>query len=98
MGSIYHELVKHFGSQQKTATELGVSQGTVSGWVRGIHLCSAEVALLAQSKTQGKFTAEALRPSLGKALCDREEIVSPIFGARQGADPAVNPSSAGGAS
>lgn len=64
MTHIYKELVSYLGGQGCTASKLGVSQGTVSGWVRGIHGCSAEVALLAEKVTLGKFPAVLLRPSL----------------------------------
>lgn len=64
MTQIYKDLVTFFGGQRPTASKLCVSQGTVSGWVRGIHGCSAEVALLAEKITLGKFTAVHLRPSL----------------------------------
>jgi DNA-binding transcriptional regulator YdaS (Cro superfamily) len=47
MKSPFEKLVKHFGSQNATALALGVKQGTVSGWVRGIHGCTAEVAMRA---------------------------------------------------
>lgn len=57
-------LVKHFGSQAATAAALGVKQGTVSGWVRGLHGCTAEVALKAEYVTGGAIKASDLRPSL----------------------------------
>lgn len=60
------KLVEHFGSQLKTANALRVKQGSVSGWVRGVHGCSAEVALRAEALTDGKIMASDLRPSLGK--------------------------------
>ena len=64
MRDTFIRLVAFFGGQQETATALGVSQGTVSGCVRGVHGCSADVALRAQRKTSGQFPAHLLRPSL----------------------------------
>lgn len=60
----FDELVKHFGSQQATAKALGVKQGTVSGWVRGLHGCTAEVAMRAEIETGGAIKARDLRPSI----------------------------------
>ncbi|MBV7571826.1 helix-turn-helix domain-containing protein [Pseudomonas sp. PDM32] len=60
----FKKLVEHFGSQAATAAALNVKQGSVSGWVRGLHGCSAEVALRAEVLTGGKILARDLRPSL----------------------------------
>jgi DNA-binding transcriptional regulator YdaS (Cro superfamily) len=60
----FKKLVEHFGSQAATAAALNVKQGSVSGWVRGLHGCSAEVALRAEVLTEGKILARDLRPSL----------------------------------
>lgn len=64
MNTNFKKLVEHFGSQSATATALKVKQGSVSGWVRGLHGCSAEVALRAEIVTGGKILARDLRPSL----------------------------------
>ncbi|WP_313203378.1 Cro/CI family transcriptional regulator [Pseudomonas sp.] len=64
MNTHFDDLVKHFGSQQATAEALGVKQGTVSGWVRGLHGCTAEVAIKAEIATKGLIKARDLRPSL----------------------------------
>lgn len=61
----FKKLVEHFGSQSATAAALDVKQGSVSGWVRGVHGCSAEVAMLAERLTNGEIRAVELRPSLG---------------------------------
>lgn len=66
MNESLKNLVKHFGSQDATATALNVKQGTVSGWVRGVHGCSAEVAMRAERITNGLFKAVDLRPSLSQ--------------------------------
>lgn len=63
----FKKLVEHFGSQSATAAALDVKQGSVSGWVRGIHGCSAEVALRAERLTNGEIRAVELRPSLSSA-------------------------------
>lgn len=64
MNATFKQLVAHFGSQAETAKALKVKQGSVSGWVRGLHGCSAEVALRAERITGGKIKAADLRPSL----------------------------------
>jgi len=62
--SSFSELVKYFGSQQATAKALNVKQGTVSGWVRGLHGCTADVAIKAEIATKGSIKARDLRPSI----------------------------------
>lgn len=64
MNTTFEKLVEHFGSQQATAIALGVKQGTVSGWVRGLHGCAAEVAMRAEIITKGAIKARDLRPSI----------------------------------
>ncbi|WP_025126448.1 Cro/CI family transcriptional regulator [Pseudomonas sp. PH1b] len=64
MNKYFDALVKHFGSQQTTAEALGVKQGTVSGWVRGLHGCTAEIAIKAEIATNGAIKARDLRPSI----------------------------------
>lgn len=64
MKSPFEKLVEHFGSQNATAAALGVKQGTVSGWVRGIHGCTAEVAMRAEILTAGAIKARDLRPGI----------------------------------
>ena len=93
MTNVFSDLAKFFGGQVATASALGVTQGTVSGWIRGIHGCSADVALLAERKTGGKFLAKQLRPSLAEVSPTLDVNVRPIAPAHQPADGAVNPSS-----
>jgi DNA-binding transcriptional regulator YdaS (Cro superfamily) len=64
MTNSFEKLVEHFGSQTATAAALGVKQGTVSGWVRGLHGCAAEVAMRAEILTSGAIKARDLRPSI----------------------------------
>lgn len=64
----FKKLVEHFGSQSATAAALDVKQGSVSGWVRGVHGCSAEVAMRAERLTNGEIRAVELRPSLSSGL------------------------------
>lgn len=64
MNPEFTKLVEFFGSQLKTAKALRVKQGSVSGWIRGVHGCSAEVALRAEALTAGEIVASNLRPSL----------------------------------
>lgn len=54
------ELIKNFGSQQKTAEALGVSQATVSYWLSGSQKVSPEKALLAETLTHGAIKASSL--------------------------------------
>lgn len=68
MSHAFKRLVEHFGSQSETAVALSVKQGSVSGWIRGVHGCSAEVALRAEILTKGKILARDLRPSLPSPL------------------------------
>ncbi|WXL23942.1 Cro/CI family transcriptional regulator [Ectopseudomonas mendocina] len=68
MSTHFEKLVSHFGSQQATAEALGVKQGTVSGWVRGLHGCTAEVAMRAEIITSGAVKARDLRPSIPQAV------------------------------
>lgn len=60
----FSKLIKHFKTQQATAEALGVKQGSVSGWVRGLHGCSAVIAIRAEKRTNGKIKAEDLCPEL----------------------------------
>lgn len=97
MNAIFKELVDYFGGQVSTASALGVSQGTVSGWVRGVHGCSAEVAILAQEKTAGAFMAHQLRRSLIKSAPTLNVNLRPNPAADQSAETAGQTSSAVGA-
>ena len=96
MNAIFQELVAFFGDQTRTGAALRVSQRTVSGWVRGIHGCSAEVAILAEEKTAGKFKAYQLRTSLTKASPTLNANLRPIPSSDQTGNPSVQPSSTGG--
>lgn len=78
MTAIFKELVTFFGDQIRTGAALGVSQGTVSGWVRGVHGCSAEIAILAESKTAGAFKASQLRASLAEVSPTLNSNLRPI--------------------
>lgn len=81
MKNIFTQLVAYFGGQVATAKALGVTQGTVSGWIRGVHGCSAEKALLIQLRTSGQFLAADLRPSLAESLptVDHNVRESPVL-------------------
>jgi DNA-binding transcriptional regulator YdaS (Cro superfamily) len=93
MTNIFNRLVDYFGGQVATAKALGVTQGTVSGWARGIHGCSADIAFLVQIKTAGQFTAAQLRPSLASSLPTLDDTVRPFSTIGQSADNAGNSSS-----
>ena len=60
----YRKLVKHFGSQQKTADALGCSQPAVLKWLKGTALMSSAFANRAQAATNGKFKAIDLSPDI----------------------------------
>lgn len=62
--TLYQDLVIFFGSQEKTATSLGVSQPAVSGWVTGVKLMSPAIAVAAERQTGGVFKAVDLCPAL----------------------------------
>lgn len=93
MNEIFDDLVKFFGGQVATAKALGVTQGTVSGWVRGIHGCSADMALIIQAKTNGRFAASSIRPSLAESLPTLEQKVAARSHHAQPNESAVNLSS-----
>lgn len=90
MTNIFSDLAKHFGGQVATASALGVTQGTVSGWIRGVHGCSADVALIAERKTGGKFLAQQLRPSLAEVPPTLNANVRPNSLPDQSVEGAVN--------
>ena len=73
---IYKELVDHFGGQQATARALKVKQPSVSAWTTGKCGMSAQVAILTQAKTNGKFKAVDLCPSLRFLVEDVPTIAS----------------------
>ena len=56
--------IEHFGSQEKLAKALGVSQGAVSQYATGQKRPSAEVAIRLEEITQGHFKADDLRPDI----------------------------------
>ncbi|WP_349016870.1 transcriptional regulator [Pseudomonas fungipugnans] len=62
MGNILLDLVKHFGTQQKTAAALKVDQTTVSGWVTGKHSVSPKIAVRIELTTNGLFHRTTLCP------------------------------------
>jgi DNA-binding transcriptional regulator YdaS (Cro superfamily) len=95
MVQIYKDLVAYFGGQSNAASVLGVSQGTVSGWVRGVHGCSAEVALHAEKITLGKFSAVELRPSLNSGSSNMSAILEAGIRREKRHGGAVNSSSMG---
>ncbi|MBY6111185.1 helix-turn-helix domain-containing protein [Halomonas sp. DP1Y21-3] len=67
MESPISRLIKHFGTQERTAEALGVSQASVSGWSSGKHGISELHALKAERLTGGAVTAVELCPRLASA-------------------------------
>ena len=68
MANIYHDLVKHFGTQKAAGEALGVDQSTVSGWVRGAFKMSPSIAVRAERATDRRFT----RRDQGELKADQE--------------------------
>lgn len=56
--------IEHFGSQEKLAKALEVSQGAVSQYATGQKRPSAEVAIRLEEITKGEFRADDLRPDI----------------------------------
>nr|WP_284454599.1 Cro/CI family transcriptional regulator [Pseudomonas sp. BYT-1] len=65
-------LVKHFGTQARTAKAMGVSQATISYWLAGAVKISAEKALLAEIVTDGAVTAASLCPLVAQTEARRK--------------------------
>lgn len=63
---IVKDLITYFGTQTKLAEAIGVSQGTVTGWLNGTHGIRESNALKIEIVTQGQFKAIDLNPSLAK--------------------------------
>ncbi len=63
-GSIYQQLIDHFGSQSATAKAIGVKQPTISGYVTGRWNMTPIVAMRAEAATGKKIKAEDLCPAL----------------------------------
>ncbi len=63
------EVVSHFGSQRKTADALEITQPTVNHML-ATGTVSVETALKIQKKTNNKFLALDLRPSLKESFTD----------------------------
>ncbi len=82
MGEILSRLVKHFGTQQKTAEALGVDQTTVSGWVRGKHSVSPKVAVRIEIATCGAFSKSEVCPDFpwpNAVMTDRPQLMGKII-------------------
>ena len=59
-------LIKHFGTQARTAKAMGVSQATISYWLSGSVKVSAEKAFLAELATGGAVSAASLCPLIAQ--------------------------------
>jgi len=66
MSSAIELLIGFFGSQQKTAEKLKVSQATVSGWLNEKHGMHPVTAMKAETLTGGKVKATDLCPRLNE--------------------------------
>lgn len=67
MDSPISRLIKFFGTQERTAQALGVSQASVSGWAGGKHGMSELHALKAERLTSGAVKATELCSRLADA-------------------------------
>jgi DNA-binding transcriptional regulator YdaS (Cro superfamily) len=56
--------IEHFGSQEKLAKALDVSQGLISQYATGQKRPSAEVAIRLEDASEGTIKAEDLRPDV----------------------------------
>ena len=56
--------IEHFGSQEKLAKALDVSQGAISQYATGNKRPSAEVAIRLEEASGGTIKAEDLRPDV----------------------------------
>jgi len=56
--------IEHFGSQEKLAKALGVSQGAISQYAKGSKRPSAEVAIRLEEITCGQVSADDVRPDI----------------------------------
>jgi DNA-binding transcriptional regulator YdaS (Cro superfamily) len=77
------QAIKHFGNQAALAAAIGVSQPTVSEWLRGDRPVPEDRAIVIEQKSDGAVTVEALCPNTtwervpdpawpnGKPLIDR---------------------------
>ncbi|OTL15712.1 helix-turn-helix domain-containing protein [Acinetobacter nosocomialis] len=74
-GNIFQKLADHFGSQELAGKAIGVTQGTMSGYINNRWGMSETVAMRAQRATKGKFKASDLCPSLKEF--DDEDISTP---------------------
>lgn len=60
----YKKLVKFFGTQDMTASQLGVKQPSVQAWISGRSKMSVLSAQKAEKLTNGQFRAVDLCPKL----------------------------------
>ncbi len=56
--------IKLFDTQASFAKAIGVSQGMVSFWLRGIHLVTWQQAIKIEEATNKKITRSQLRPDI----------------------------------
>lgn len=56
--------ISHFGAQEKLASEIGVSQATVSQWLIGQRPVTAENALKIEKATRGVVKVSHFHPEL----------------------------------
>lgn len=64
MSHIIHKAIKHFGTQQKLATAIGVSQASIHKWLVGTSRPTAENAMKIQHATDGEILAGDVRPDI----------------------------------
>ena len=68
MSTPISKLIEFYGTQERTAEAMGVSQASVSGWSSGRHGMSEIHALRAERLTDGAVSAVELCPRLREAV------------------------------
>ena len=63
---LIQKLIREFGTQIKLGQAIGISQSTITGWLRLEHGISELTALKIEKITEGKFRAVDLCPRLAE--------------------------------
>lgn len=64
MSEIIQKAIKHFGTQQKLAAAIGVSQASIHKWLAGGSRPTAENAMKIERATNSAILARELRPDI----------------------------------
>ncbi|WP_027697221.1 transcriptional regulator [Vibrio litoralis] len=66
MSKIIQKAIKHFGTQQKLATAIGVSQASIHKWLSGGSRPTAENAMKIERATHSAILAKEVRPDIAE--------------------------------